>query len=228
MTSTINLKTLAAMTQAASKEQMRIYLCGAAIEVDTHGITYVSTDGHLLLASREELPEDAPRNETLGTWIIPTAECLAAKLGKRDMGEAVFSANKEGKVTLTSPSGTSRTFQAVDGTFPDWKRVVPQHYQRPCHDPEKAANNGAIEVNQFDPALLAKLAKFHSLMSGQRQAVPVLHHGEKGYPIPVTFPGIDATCQAFGVLMPHRATDEAFALPAWANVHADKDEQLAA
>jgi hypothetical protein len=219
------LKTLAAMTQAASNEEVRFYLCGVSVEIDEGGITYVSTDGHILLACRETLPKDQPRNETIGSWIIPTAECTAVKLKKHDTGIANITANDH-KLTIEA-NGSSRTFQAIDGSFPDWRRIVPRDCNSLRHDPTKSGE--IIEVDQFDPALLTKLAKFYSIMTNKKQAIPVLHHHDvEKSACAVSFPAIDK-CEAFGVIMPYSSDDNvSFTTPTWAEMIDKKDESQAA
>jgi DNA polymerase III subunit beta len=127
MTTTICLKTLAAIAAFSSKEEARYYLGGVSIEVTPRCVTYVATDGHRLAARRLFVPEGSPDNtDCIGQWIIPAATCKALKIGKREDGQATLTTSANGPRSLILAYGNqSIGFEAIDGTFPDWRRVVP-------------------------------------------------------------------------------------------------------
>lgn len=121
----IHLPTLAAIAAFASTEATRTYLHGVYVECDVKGVTYVATDGHRLAARRLETPGE-PIEELIGNWIIPTTICKARKVSKRDgHGFGVLSEATDGRLAI-SYGGSETVFAPVDGTFPDWRRIVPE------------------------------------------------------------------------------------------------------
>ena len=211
--SKINLRTLAAMTHGAA-EETRYYLNGVSVEIDANGVTYAATDGHTLLAVREDLAEDDPRNESLGTAIIATADCKAVKLPKGqttylDIADITLLGEK---VTIEH-RGSARTFTRIDGSFPDWRRVVPD-------STSEFKPLATADAPHFDPRLIVNLQKFMVAMGEDISKPgnltyrgPRVHYGAANSPSPVTFPGLD---NAIGVVMPYCQSSAAWVLPAWA------------
>ena len=196
---TIPHDTLKALLQAAAKKDIRFYLVGILIDRRATDCTLVATNGHMMLAA----PHTPPEGETLalpvGQYIIP-----------RELVETV-KADPAGMVTITidvaartvSIAGASTVPGAlIDGTFPDWRRVVPT----------SASNVPA----QFDPTYLAAFHKAALLLGAPKHgAIPfVTFHNGNG-PATITFPCHDAR----GVLMPMRYTADG-SLPAFEDVPA--------
>jgi DNA polymerase-3 subunit beta len=120
----IDVRVLTAISAFASKEETRYYLNGVCIEVEPRAITYVATDGHRLVAHRADHREDEPDNDLLGSFIIPTAQCRAHKFQKNDE-RCVGEVEGDSKRLTISFDGIAISFDVIDGTFPDWRRVVP-------------------------------------------------------------------------------------------------------
>lgn len=163
----------------ASTEKFRYYLQG--VYVDPTGYL-VATDGHRLLACKIDLSDAAP----FDGWIIPSDVIKRALTGYKNK-TIVISPNSCGDISC----------QPVDGTYPAWRRVLPQ---------------GELSgvAAQFNPAYIADLGKMGKLL-GASSALPahVHHNGES--PAGVTFPNCP---DAFAVLMPirsaHAAPDSAW------------------
>lgn len=190
-TATINLTALKAVACAAGAEQYRYYLNGVYLQVEPAHVTYVATDGHILLAHREFMEGENTHNTLVGNWIIPTEICN----GKVDKGFPLDCLQKtqDGKLLL---SVSGRIFAPVDGVFPDWQRVVP-------HD-----LNG--KTSQYDPALLMRLQKAASLLLNSKKALTNISHNGDG-------PGLTAWAglsNTVGVIMPSREGLEHY-LPDW-------------
>ncbi|RWC28182.1 MAG: hypothetical protein EOS70_28140 [Mesorhizobium sp.] len=106
-----------------STEETRHYLNGVAFEFgwnDDGMLRAVATDGHRL-GSRQMAPAGAlPQRPTV---IIPRAaiKAIAALAGGKEVTLSVDDTRAE----LTFGDFTIRT-KLIDGTFPDWRRVVPQ------------------------------------------------------------------------------------------------------
>jgi DNA polymerase-3 subunit beta len=188
--STINLRILAAASAFASKDETRYYINGVCLEIDERGVTYVATDGHRLVAYRDDLPPDATDNRLTGVFIIPTAHCKPYKLGKDDDAQAkIFG---EGRLTI-SHSMVDLTFVPIDGVFPDWRKTLPP-----------AAASGAI--GQFELKRLATFKKFGDELG---LGNPFLAHNGDG-PAYLWFTGRN---DVLGLLMPFRMTDEIARVP---------------
>ena len=163
----------------ASSEESRYYLRGVHLSTTGHMVT---TDGHRLFCAKlaEAVAADV---------IIPIDDVKAAlKLaGARAQEiEIDLAANRIGQIS----------FQPVDGTFPDWRRVVPTGEESPSSKPE--LNDGPENVH-FNHAYIGDLAKMGKVLDG----ASMLHPRSASHPCLVTF-GERADC--FAVLMPMRRT----------------------
>ncbi len=106
-----------------STEETRYYLNGVCIQVDGGVVRATATDCHRLISRTANLVD----HETdIAQQIIPSH---AVKLMLRVVGkaEAVVTGHVEGRqgyVEIASNGILIRT-KPIDGTFPDWRRVVP-------------------------------------------------------------------------------------------------------
>jgi DNA polymerase-3 subunit beta len=146
---------LKAALQCVSKEETRYYLHGVCVTAGCGEVTYVATDGHALFAYRRDTQS---ADNLVGTWIIPAGIVAKLKLPSHKAKNRVAYET----ATLTDVSGgylnlkcdadeTSTTFKPIDGTFPDWRRVVPDGVD---HD-----DNAKERDIQFDPELMSKVCK---------------------------------------------------------------------
>lgn len=120
---------IAATGFAISTEETRFYLNGVYLHtLEAEGaalLTAVATDGHRLARFPLPLPEGAAGMPAI---IVPRRTVQAIRLLAADKGELAISlsetrimlsrTNEAGTVTLTS--------KLVDGTYPDYQRVVPR------------------------------------------------------------------------------------------------------
>ena len=177
---------LKAALYCASSEESRYYLRGVHLATSGHMVT---TDGHRMFVARLN---DRPAADV----IVPIDDVKAAlKLaGARAQEiEIDLAANKIGQIS----------FQPVDGTFPDWRRVVPTGEESPSSKPE--LNDGPENVH-FNHAYIGDLAKMGKILDG----ASMLHPRSASHPCLVTF-GERADC--FAVLMPmRRAVDRSAVL----------------
>lgn len=192
ISATIHLPTLAAVSAFAPKEPTRTYLRGVYTTIDADGATYVAIDGHRLAARRVNLDKDAERNTLLGSWIIPTASCRALKIPKRSAALATLRpADAALELEL---DGAFHKFLPVDGTFPDWRRVVPQE------------TSGVLKMNINGDYLASVFAFGKALDLG----LPIPHWNDED-PAAFTFARDPDTLL---VVMPMRVKDRAdYALP---------------
>lgn len=186
-TVTINLAALKAANCAASNEQTRCYLNGVLVEVTRDSVTYIATDGHILFAHRAEINED--EDPLVGTWIIPSDIIKNLKFNKKfTLGQLEGDELSVYNHRLSINYGGSRIgFNAIDGSFPDWRRAVPRSAD--CKD-----EKGDFAYN---PYLLAKLWKAGEILD--RGDKPALTPNGSA-PALVTYNDPDT----FAVIMPMR------------------------
>ena len=194
MQATLNAKALAAVSFACSQEQIRRYLCGVRVTVRPTYVEYVATDGHLLLGCKtDNLGDD---NTLLGSWIIPEAFCRLKTKSEE------FTLSVRGELLELSDTHSAHAFLPInDGTFPDWRRIVPK-------------GNLSGEVAQYDSALLIRVSKAAGIYVTRGKAGSshrVAHNGDR--PALVGF-GAGIPEALFGVLSPYRC-DPSVSVPAW-------------
>jgi DNA polymerase-3 subunit beta len=210
---TIDHDVIKALLTAMPKQDIRYYLVGALIDVRESDITLVATDGHMLLAVPVH-PDNIESAIPPGQYIIPRATLEAVKPAKAGrttlpirvsvhVPEPTPDPDRPGvklkhAPTITLEGATTATTAPVNGRFPDWRRVVP------------ATSSG--ELQQFDPALIARWGQIHSTLGGK--IPPTIHHNGNA---PAWISGLHHG--AIGVLMPVRddtnVRDRA-PLPSWA------------
>lgn len=173
---------LKAALLCASQEESRYYLRGVFLSTTGHLVT---TDGHRMFVA---LLNERPAADV----IVPYADVQAAlKLAGARAQEIEVTSDRIGQIAYTP----------VDGTFPDWRRVVPTGEETPSGKP--GANDGAEHVH-FNHAYVGDLAKMAAILCGKADtAQSMLHPVSASHPCLVTF-GERADC--FGVLMPVRRT----------------------
>lgn len=187
----LNIRLLKAAAVAASKEETRYYLKGVCLQADEKsGVILIATDGHLLLAFRQsETWEGEPINV-----IIPGDVIASIKLHKyHDKGELTQDGDRW---SLEYAGAPGITFRMIDGTFPDWRRIVPNEY-----DGRQAT---------FNPKYYGDFAKVAKVLDKSENCVSINHNG--GDPALVSF-GSDV--DGFGVIMPLR-NRENVTKPEWA------------
>jgi DNA polymerase III sliding clamp (beta) subunit (PCNA family) len=163
---------LKAALLCASTEETRYYLKGVHLSTSGHMVT---TDGHRMFVARLN---DTPAADV----IIPLADVQAAL-------KMVGPRCKE--IDVDGTKIASIMYTPVDGTFPDWRRVVPtgeETHSKPDDAPAHA---------HFNHAYIGDLAKMGKALGG----TSMLHPTSASNPCLVTF-GERADC--FAVLMPVR------------------------
>lgn len=175
---------LKAALVCASSEESRYYLRGVHLSTSGH---LVATDGHRMfvgrLAERPTIDVIVPYDAVQVALKMAGARC-------KDL-EIDLAANRIGQIQYTP----------VDGTFPDWRRVVPTGEETPSNNPE--LNDGPEHVH-FEHTYIGDFAKMAAILCGKaKESQSMLHVTTASGPALVTF-GERADC--FGVLMPKRRT----------------------
>jgi len=173
----------------ASSEETRYYLRGVFLSTTGHLVT---TDGHRMFVARLN---DRPAADV----IVPYADVAAAlKLAGARCKDIEVTIDVTGSA-LPQVTGKihSIAYQPVDGTFPDWRRVVPTGEELPSGKPDDAP--GAVHFNH---AFIGDMSKMAAILCGKANtAQSMLHPVSASHPCLVTF-GDRADC--FAVLMPVR------------------------
>lgn len=198
----INPIELEAVSLAASKEETRYYMNGVYVENYEGGHALIATDGHRMHSIGIRPIEAAKGGFILGNDDIKKALSMAKaeKLPKHssdavririDADELKISikiivVDKEGDSVRECGSFTSK---AIDGTFPDYRRLIP------------AISEAAVGcLLSFNAAYIADFGKAAKLLSSPRSQIKITSSGIHN-PVLIELP----CCESFtGVLMPMR------------------------
>jgi len=183
----INVNYLKAAAVAVGKEETRYYLKGVAIQANQKGVFIVATDGHRLAAFRQ-----APELENLTecSIIIPIETINALKTREETV--------ELGKINGAQYMLGNLIFEPIDGTFPEWRRIIPKE------------TSG--EIAQFNAAYMADWAKMTKALGKKDAKIIISHNGDSPALVHFGLPDIDG----FGVIMPFRAHNVPTGAPAWA------------
>jgi hypothetical protein len=189
---------------AVSKEETRYYLKG--VFIDARGFI-AATNGHMAFAARcndaYKLADVKPTypNDALPGVIVPSDAILqAGKAAGRPKG-LCYVIERDAQGLWWILYGNARIhFAPVDGSFPDWARIIP-------------AAPAALVAAHFDPLYIGKLGDMaKALRDGKKDAASLFKLHQNGEnPALVTFASEDALGQrtdCCGVLMPMREKGE--------------------
>lgn len=194
-----------------STEETRYYLNGVYVEPyrgeHGHGARLVATDGHRLSVSYD--PGAMVSDDTGASVILPIDKSLYRHLTNRKAERAAWDGE-----TLTvfdfndSPLGMAPC-RPIDGTFPDWTRVVPS---------ECSHSSPGIA---FDPKLLATYEKIAKAFG--EACLHITPNGDG--PAWITLGGVKSW---HGVLMPMRGdATKHVQLPSWVRGEASAEKMEA-
>jgi len=180
---TISPDLLKAAVLFTSKEETRYYLKGVSIQATPATIKVAATDGHRLFVARENQEENT---ETFSI-IIPSETIATATKGVK------YCHLELSKISETQWRLGDTIFTPIDGTFPEYSRIVP--------------TSVSGETAQYNPEYIAGLGKANKLLGGSNTAT-IGYNGDK--PALVTGDGYKAH-NALAVLMPMRSAAEDWA-----------------
>lgn len=202
MSATTQIKVLASNFVAASivssTEETRYYLCGVYIQPHpVKGAILVATDGQRLVAVHDE-------EATCNKPAIISLDKAALKLLQRFDGSLEI--DSDGIATFGTYRGVASSF--IDGTFPDWQRAL-----SPIIGGAKNRFHGkpVFSIAAFNGRYLGSFERVANALSKGDMMVRVVSFSASD-PTLILFPN---TPHAYGVLMPMRAPNEEFAMPAW-------------
>jgi DNA polymerase-3 subunit beta len=191
---TLNIRALRATLVAVSTEETRYYLNGINLEFTPDGVVMAATDGHRMIILRQPYGEHAA-TAAHASVIVPRDLVAKLKIKLRTLDETTLTIADDGRLTFEH-AGEMFGGSRVDGSFPDYRRVVPQDL-----DGKPA---------QYNPAYLADFAKARQELTGSKldkdgKGSPIVRYNG-GSPAVVDF-AWETGFQAIGVLMPLRTTD---------------------
>lgn len=184
---TLPIRPLLALREFAAKKDVRYYLKG--IFVDLSEGVMVATNGHMMGVYRITLPV-APVK-----FIIPRTLLDRLKPSPLDVAIAVTRIDERWRVELETDEGSLSDW-AIDGQFPDWRRVMPRSVSG--------------ETAQFNVDLLALCQKALKSLYGKGKR-PYMAIGHNGMHAALLGFGDADFC---GCIMPMRG-DPPSAAPAW-------------
>lgn len=187
-----NAQKLAAVSLAQSTESTRYYLCGVYFD----GSRAVATDGHIMTLANDE----AVNNETPGIYPI-SKKTLAAMKGRfADHVEISDGMIKVLNDDLNNPTILHiEPCQEIDGTFPDYARVIPSY-----EETETPASFAA-----FGEIILGKLVATAKIL-GKKSSVRIMGK-DINSPHIVRYKNESI----FSVAMPIRCEEAAIGTPSW-------------
>lgn len=118
----------ATVTGANDGGDGRFYLEGVFLRVEDERLHATATDGHRLHTTSVPAPEaTGGMMEALSTGIIvPTKACREIAPLARKAGANMVRLQATDTMIAVRAGGARLTSKLVDGTYPDWRRVVPQ------------------------------------------------------------------------------------------------------
>ncbi len=194
---TVNAMTLASVALARSVEEVRHYLQGVYIHpVDAGGLALVATDGHVLICARDPHAEHDLEHGVI-VRLQATAKQLAQKCAGQDQRQMTTLIDLDAG-TVTLAKGAAFPASVIDGTFPDYGRVMPWGRLKP------AVIANSIALNH---AHLATAGQAHDWLTGQRAVQ--LWQVRKGEPVLIPH-----TAEACTIIMPMR-DGSSYGMPDW-------------
>lgn len=135
---------LARSRWASSNEEVRYYLNGVYLHISGDRLVCAATNGHTLAWADGPAPEGA---EEMKGVILPNGavKTLAKLIGDTDADIDIAVSEGHVRIELWNDGfGWSYTTRLIDGTFPDYTKVIPDRAGQIEADVEAAALQGAI------------------------------------------------------------------------------------
>lgn len=194
LTFNVDARHLRAALICASRDDVRYYLNGIALEVHKNRVIVLATDGHRLYAGRSsdwDFSIKGDKIPTIATFIVPRAMIEQVLDAGKNVGTIGVWTDGE-QVELTR--GNSKiSGKLIDGRFPDWRRIAPR-------------GDCSNVVAQFNARYLWDCYQIERVFGGRVRAAGsdsmphVEHNGDRA--ALVTFPSTADVCV---FLMPMRS-----------------------
>lgn len=193
----LSFEHLSAALICAANKDIRYYLNGVLVDIREREVRVVATDGYRLIVMREVL-NDGDEPHAPAQIIIPREVLKGIKPAAKAIVKCVLHYDAENPLepcALKCLKDADRGFTPIDGTFPDFERILPK--ERPSG-----------ERAYFDADYLADFKRIAEILGVGHACV--FDNGNDAC-APVTF---GAREDAFGVLMP-MLWDSEYKVPEW-------------
>lgn len=195
---TFDARTLKAALICTSTDETRYYLKGVAVQFDGDKLFIAATDGHRLIAMQPEFTierddTDPANRADFGSVIIPAGIVKNLKLA-RGLDDCTLTI--DGNKGEIEHAGQSVRFNFIDGSFPNWRAVVPPSISG--------------ETAQFDARYIGELPKICAAFGDKNHKIEIEHNGESPAFIALNLP-MPYVC----LIMPYRGTKNPVTLPPW-------------
>lgn len=212
--SIINIRALKAAAFATSTEATRYYLNGVYFRSTDKVARYVATNGHIMIVLRDDRRVIDDKDDTSQTLspidgiIIPSATIKSLKVAKHtDYGVITFEEDRSSPDYLSfviDYNGAKVGGKLIDGTFPDYARVIPRgpYKNTPCW---------------FDAKYLWAFQQAGAVLNSvsiSPRIAAVAYNGPEN-PALVDFVPQLSEIEGFGVIMPVRVPSVIASPPAW-------------
>lgn len=163
---------IAYVAQFAGTQDIRYYLTGVCLQNTSEGFFAVATNGHVLAYAKlgDKLGDDFE-------IILPISAAKIIASCKEIAGIDLEHESATKQLSLKTQDGT-QTLKAIEGKYPDWRRIVPQDNNAQLGD--KPLGLSVIYLAWLDKAM--KAFKKHDKSIGE--GVGFKYHG---YSSPVVF-----------------------------------------
>lgn len=219
MKTTVDANLFRLVWTTVSKEETRYYLNGVSIEPHPEkGALLVSTDGHRLLVAYDENGHCEEKIIVkLPKYALQECKHRPVKGSSRTI-EIDHEGSGNAKISQINSSGEFSDVLTVydvliDGTFPDWRKVVPDMSDEPAGTIGVAFN--AAYLKQFG-ALGQEITK---TIPGASPAF-IIQKQSGGAPTIIRWSGVR---HIFGVFMPMRFDDKILGIPDFARLPAPQE-----
>jgi DNA polymerase III subunit beta len=122
------LNLIEATSYAASDEETRYYLNGIYLHIAGTTLRAIASDGNRL--AQVDLPLPAGAEDMPGIIIPNRTIAITGKLLKRKSAPESVTFRVSDRLLELSLPGLKLTSKLIDGTFPDYQRIIPTNYDR--------------------------------------------------------------------------------------------------
>lgn len=121
------IKSIEAILPVTSKDDTRYYLQGAMIGTrNSNEISFVATDGHRLALQNVDCVNDITRDEIVPTYALENIVRILGSETPRDKTVMQYVSHNSGaRAVRIITDSICYTARVIDGSFPDFKRVIP-------------------------------------------------------------------------------------------------------
>lgn len=156
-----------AVALAAAQQDIRYYLKGMLIEQAKDGLYLVATDGHRMHAMRVRQDVVLP----VGAQVIVPNDAIAKVKPNRQMATLVVELADDLCSGALTYFGDRFTWAAVEGKFPEWRRVLPR---------EAKLDGVGASLNTDYLADVAKAAVLMGSKKGEAATPQLAFAGQRG------------------------------------------------